>query len=67
MKYSTMVKDNTLLFKVIDLIREAISPFTQNKGSSLVNIATGKVASQETAIFAKFSAVLSTKKIEIRS
>ena len=48
MKYSTMVKDNTLLFKVIGLIREAISPFTQNKGSPLVNIATGKVASQET-------------------
>ena len=46
-----MVKDNTLLFKVIGLIREAISPFTQNKGSSLVSIATGKVASQETEQF----------------
>ena len=46
-----MVKDNTLLFKVIGLIREAISPFTQNKRSPLVNIATGKVASQETEQF----------------
>ena len=48
MKYSTMVKDNTLLFKVIGLIRETINPFTQNKGSPLVNIATGKVTSPET-------------------
>ena len=43
-----MVKDYTLLFKVIGLIRETINPFTQNKGSPLVNIATGKVTSPET-------------------
>ena len=46
-----MVKNNTLLFKVIGLIRETINPFTQNKGSALVNIATGKVASLETEQF----------------
>ena len=43
-----MVKDITPLFNVIGLIHEAINPFTQNKGSPLVNIATGKVASLET-------------------
>ena len=48
LNYSTMVKGNTLLFKVIGLTRETINPFTQNKGSPLVNIATGKVASPET-------------------
>ena len=46
-----MVKDNTLLFQVIGLISETINPFTQNKGSALVNIATGKVASPETEQF----------------
>ena len=46
-----MAKGNTLLFKVIGLIRETINPFTQNKGSPLVNIATGKVASPETEQF----------------
>ena len=46
-----MIKDNKLLFKVIGLIVELINPFTQNKGSSLINTETGKVASPETQQF----------------
>ena len=44
LKYVALVKDNTLLFKVIGPICETIFPFTQNKGSAIINIATGKVA-----------------------
>ena len=31
LKYNTMVKGNTFLFKVAGLIRETINPFTQDK------------------------------------
>ena len=51
LKYDTTVKDNTLLLKIIGLIRETIIPCTQNKGSVLVTIATGKVTSPETEQF----------------
>ena len=51
LKHSAMVKDNRLLFKVSDLIRDIINSFTQTEGIFLFRIARGKAASAETVQF----------------
>ena len=43
-----MVKDNTLLHKVIDLLCAMMNPFDQADKESLYNIATEKAASVDT-------------------
>ena len=50
LKYTSevMVKDNTLLHKVIDLLCSMINPFNQAEMERLYNIATEKGASVDT-------------------